>query len=385
MSQSSHVALIHAYSSKNSGDGLLVDLSVALLKHALGESTRVSLVAADPASFPHHSDVYPAPVLAERGMGRLSGAAAFALPLAMRGRTRCLMNLLDSVDLIAGVGGGYLRARNCIEALKLEAGHLVQMRAAVLSGKPTVYLPQSIGPTMPAQPLCGHLSSMLGKFSRVFVRDDRSAALLAGNANTLRAPDLAVIDFERRSEAILARVSAARTEVAHVAFVLRRAPSWSAQQRARYEASTRELVKRVRETCRVSFAVQSQGRGNDDLAYYRSIGIDGDLVSLKQLLSQDRPDVVVSVRLHGALESILHGVPAYHLSYERKGFGAYADLGVNDWVSNAADFDAGSVAETLFEADSIRKFWTCTSAGFDRIRASREQVIQSLRVARDAG
>ncbi|WP_028205994.1 polysaccharide pyruvyl transferase family protein [Paraburkholderia nodosa] len=385
MPRSSHVALLHAYSSRNSGDGLLVDLSVALLKEALGESTKVSIVAADPGSFPQYADVYPAPVLADSGIKRLAGAAGFGLPLDLNGRTRRPMEILDTVDLIAGVGGGYLRARNCWEVLKLEAGHLLQMRAAVLSGKPTVYLPQSIGPATPSVPLRSHLTGMLGKFSAVFVRDDRSFGLLAGNANTLRAPDLAVLEYERRGKDILDRGHAAKPEVKHVAFVLRRAPSWNVQQRERYEASTRSLLKLVGATCRVSVAVQSTGRGNDDVAYYRSIGIDGDLVSLKQLLYRDTPDIVVSVRLHGALESILHGVAAYHLSYERKGFGAYADLGVNDWVANAADFDATMVAETIFAPNAIRNFWECASTGLNRIRAGRDKIVLGLRTAVDTG
>jgi polysaccharide pyruvyl transferase WcaK-like protein len=49
MSNSTHVVLLHAYSSKNSGDGLLVDLSIDLLKQAFGETTRVSIIAAVPA------------------------------------------------------------------------------------------------------------------------------------------------------------------------------------------------------------------------------------------------------------------------------------------------------------------------------------------------
>ena len=51
-----HVVLLHAYSSKNSGDGLLVDLSINLLKEAFGEMTRVSIIAADPASFSQYPD-----------------------------------------------------------------------------------------------------------------------------------------------------------------------------------------------------------------------------------------------------------------------------------------------------------------------------------------
>ena len=384
MSNSTHVVLLHAYSSKNSGDGLLVDLSIDLLKQAFGETTRVSIIAADPASFPQYTDVYPAPVLADAGISRIAGAASMTLPIGKNSRARELLRILASADLLVGVGGGYLRARSCMEALKLEAGHLLQMRAACLSGKPTVYLPQSIGPSMPAKPLRSHLSGMLARFSCVFVRDDRSVAFLACNANTRRAPDLAVLDFERRSAQIIAQAEKARTGVAHVAFVLRRAPNWTNGQRERYETATQRLIQRLRKTCRISFAVQNRGRGHDDLAYYRSIGVDGDLMSLKEMLATDTPDFVVSVRLHGSLESVLNGVPSYHLSYERKGFGAYSDLGLEGWVANAADFDPEKVASTILAPDAIRDFWANTSSGFERIRVARERILAELRAARSA-
>lgn len=384
MQHLTHVVLLHAYSSRNSGDGLLVDLSVDLLKQAFGEMTRVSIIAADPASFPKYPDVYPAPVLAEHGVARMCGAAGVMLPIGRNGRTRELLKILATADVVVGVGGGYLRARDCIEVLKLEAGHLLQMRAACLSGKPVVYLPQSIGPSMPAEPLRPHLSGMLGKFSAVFVRDDRSAAFLAQNANTHRAPDMAVLDFERRSVQILARAAKARGSVEHVAFVLRKAPTWTRRQRERYETATRQLIERLRRTCRISFAVQSTGRGNDDATYYRSIGVEGNLMSLKELLAVDTPDVVVSVRLHGALESVLNGVPSYHLSYERKGFGAYADIGVEDWVANAADFDPDKVIAKILSPGAVRDFWASASSGFERIRMGRETIVAALLAARSA-
>ena len=130
MSRPVHVALLHAYSARNSGDGLLVELSVALLRGAFGTDTRVSVVAADPASFPDQPDVRPAPVLAAGGAGRLIGAAMAALPVGANPALADLRGLLKQADLIVGVGGGYLRARNSVEAHKLEGGHLVQMGGA---------------------------------------------------------------------------------------------------------------------------------------------------------------------------------------------------------------------------------------------------------------
>ena len=381
MTSSTHVALLHAYSACNTGDGLLVDLSVSLLREAFGDATRVSVVAADPASFAGHDDVRPAPVLADRGWRRLTAAARAALPVRANGRLRPTVELLDRADLIVGVGGGYLRARNPVEALKLEAGHLLQMRAARASGKPAVYLPQSIGPVLSAHPVGAHQRSLLAGFDTVFVRDDRSAAFLAENPNTRRAPDLAVLDFEHRSDAILQRAARANHDVRHIAFVLRRAPAWSAAQRARYDTSIRRLVRQANASCRISFAVQSTGRGNDDLAYYRSLGIRETPVPLRSLLEHDRPDVTVSVRLHGALESILHGVPAFHVSYERKGFGAYSDMRLNDWVANGADFDPADVFDTIFAPGATAAFWDAAQTGFAGIRAARVRVIDTLRAA----
>lgn len=381
MTSSPHIALLHAYSTRNSGDGLLVDLSVGLLREAFGDATRVSIVAADPGSFADHDDVLAAPVLADRGWHRLTAAAGAMLHARTNDRLRPLRECLTEADLIVGVGGGYLRARNAIEALKLEAGHLLQMRAARASGKPAVYLPQSIGPVLSARPVATHLQALLASFDTVFVRDDRSAAYLATHRNVQRAPDLAVLDFAHRHEAILQRMSSSSGPIRHVAFVLRRAPAWSNARRTRYDASIARLVERVRGSCRVSFAVQSTGRGNDDLAYYRSLGIRDDLMPFKALLEHDRPDATVSVRLHGALESILHGVPAFHISYERKGFGAYSDLRLDDWVVNGADFEPARVVETLLAPGAPAAFWAAAGAGLAPVRAARAGVIDTLRAA----
>ncbi|KUZ71736.1 polysaccharide pyruvyl transferase family protein [Burkholderia ubonensis] len=384
MTSTTHIALLHAYSACNSGDGLLVDLSVELMKEAFGEAARVSIVAADPASFPSHDDVRAAPVLAERGKRRLLAAASAALPVRANGRLGELRRLLDDADLIVGVGGGYLRARNAVEALKLEAGHLLQMRAAQASGKPAVYLPQSIGPAEPALLVGAHLQRLLASFDTVFVRDDRSSAFLATNPNTRRAPDLAVLEVGHRGDEILRRAAQADGNARHVALVLRRAPAWSRERRKRYDASIVRLVELLRASCRISFAVQSTGRGNDDVAYYRGIGIQDELVPLRTLLERDRPDRVISVRLHGALESVLHGVPAFHLSYERKGFGAYADMQLGGWVVNGADFDPAQVARTVLASAAAVTFWQATQAGFARIRAHRERLLDALRAARRA-
>ncbi|SEB24947.1 polysaccharide pyruvyl transferase family protein [Paraburkholderia sartisoli] len=385
MKEGRKVVLLHGYSRRNSGDGLLVDLSTALLREALGDDVSVTLVAADPDSFPDYGQVSGAPVIADRGAGRLAAAAA-ALVRWPTEKSRHLTRLLAAADLVVGVGGGYLRARTGAEAFRLELGHMVQMRAMAASGRPAVYLPQSIGPVLAGSAVASgffeaRLIGLLGACTSVFVRDDRSLALLAGNRNTKRAPDLAVLEFGRHRDEVMSRAAQRTPQVSHVAIVLREAPGWSSVQRKRYVASTRALIALLESRCRVSFAVQSTGRGNDDAAYYRREGIEGDLPTLRHVLQEDTPDVVVSVRLHGALESILHGVPAFHLSYERKGFGAYEDLGIEDWVANAADFDAHAVVARILGTDAVRSFWTSTGRGMGRIRAGRAAIVAALREA----
>jgi polysaccharide pyruvyl transferase WcaK-like protein len=382
------VVLLHAYSRRNSGDGLLVDLSVALLREALGAQTEVAVVAADPASFPEYVDVCAAPVLGHSGAARVAQALAACAGCASHSAAQ-LRARLDAADLIVGVGGGYLRARNAAQAVKLEIGHMLQMRAARAAGKPTVYLPQSIGPAPAGNGALSagfgaRLTGLLGGFSSVFVRDDRSLSFMAPAGNATRAPDLAVLEFERQHDAVLARAARRDGSVRHVAVVLREAPAWPEHKRLHYAQAVQRLVSLLAGQCRVSYAVQSTGRGNDDAAYYRRLGIAEPLPSLKQLLASDTPDVVVSVRLHGALEAILHGVPAFHLSYERKGFGAYGDLNVSDWVANAASFEADAVAARIFAAHAVPGFWQSAAGGLDAIRASRAGIVDTLRHAAQA-
>ncbi|WDD90447.1 polysaccharide pyruvyl transferase family protein (plasmid) [Burkholderia sp. FERM BP-3421] len=408
MTRPFHVVLLHAYSRRNSGDGLLVDLSVELLREAFGDGVRTTIVAADPDSFADAGDPLGAPVLAQHGVARRLAAVARAW-LSSRGPA-ALAPVLADADLIVGVGGGYLRARTLTEALRLEAGHLLQLRAARASGKPAVYLPQSIGPARAGLPFMSrawrkHVTSLLDACAVVFVRDDRSLAMLGGNRNTRRAPDLAVLAFGMRlpgpavapgadvpgavapgadvpgAVAPGADAPGAVAPVRHIALVLRDAPRWSRAQRTRYRRALDRLIARLESRSRITLAVQSTGRGNDDAAFYRRLGVARPLPSLRQVLADDPPDFVVSVRLHGALESILAGVPAFHLSYERKGFGAYADLGLDDWVVNAADFDADAVADHLYAPRAALRFWEAATSRADALRVERARLVAALRDA----
>ncbi|MNM92043.1 hypothetical protein D3C81_1043620 [compost metagenome] len=143
---------------------------------------------------------------------------------------------------------------------------------------------------------------------------------------------------------------------ATVCVVLRKPPEWSKEKKVAYVANLKLLLQRLKNKSKVVCAVQSAVRGNDDGAFYRELGISEDLLSLKATIAKYQPDLVISVRLHGAIESLLSGVPAYHISYERKGFGAYQDMGVEDWVINGGDINVDTIIDTVYAPNALSNF-----------------------------
>jgi polysaccharide pyruvyl transferase WcaK-like protein len=113
-----NVTILHGYSASNSGDGLLVDLAIALVQRNFGEDTSINVVASDPQSFaylPHPR--FDAPVMAAKGLGRVKQAVFLNQSYAG------LADLLRKTDLIVGVGGGYMRSKSAFEHIKLKLGH----------------------------------------------------------------------------------------------------------------------------------------------------------------------------------------------------------------------------------------------------------------------
>jgi polysaccharide pyruvyl transferase WcaK-like protein len=113
-----NVTILHGYSASNSGDGLLVDLAIALVQRNFGEDTSINVVASDPQSFayPPHPR-FDAPVMAAKGLGRVKQAVFLNQSYAG------LADLLRKTDLIVGVGGGYMRSKSAFEHIKLKLGH----------------------------------------------------------------------------------------------------------------------------------------------------------------------------------------------------------------------------------------------------------------------
>lgn len=332
------VLLLHAYSSHNRGDGLLVDESLELIREALGEDVRIEIAASDPASFEYLGlPVYLAKP-GRRGWDR---------------RYRALLRDLNRFDLIVGVGGGYLRAGHPVEFLKCLLVMGPQLRAAARSKRPTVYLPQSVGPfRMGTRAL---FRSWLKRLGRLWLRDDRSVAEVDVPSGR-RSSDLAIVS--PGFTATLAPENQADLTVGDTVILTVR--------RVRGEAPP--LVQQLAAMLRfgevpLAGYVQSSVGGNDDTEVQRQL--TGDPIGSDEYLRHGEhasapPRVVVAVRMHAALMAIRAGHFVIHLAYERKGFSAFADLGLSEWVHNVNSFDPEEVARqvrSLLEDESTRRLY----------------------------
>jgi len=361
--------VLHAYDARNRGDGLLVSESIRLLSRAGLDATEFRVVAVNAASFGGELSAVQYPLFGTRGLRRIRDSFTVAL-LAIGGVTTGrisrpvqLARLAREADVIVGVGGGYLQAGDRHAATQAGLVHVPQLAIAASSRAPTIYLPQSIGPL--SGPVGGAIRRHLAKITLVASRDDETVAELAG-PNVLRFPDLAVLRIGRELGTDPPRSGG--TRVIGIARELG-LPG--------YDKHLITLQQRLP----IEWAVHSRAVGQDDAAFYRRIGVEESGGSA-DLLDDHGFGVLVSVRLHGALQGILAGVPAIHLSYERKGSGAYSDLGLDEWMHDARTFDPDLVAH---QAEELRqdptRYWHALDRAIPRLRASEEKLIAQVRRA----
>ncbi|QHF23921.1 polysaccharide pyruvyl transferase family protein [Rathayibacter sp. VKM Ac-2804] len=372
------VTLIHAYSTTNSGDGLLVDEAAEIVREAHPEAV-LTLVAIDPDSFDasRFADVIHPLTGRSGGIGSLETLARGTVAFLLGRRSAGYRAAVEDADLVVAVGGGYLRGKAPVEALKMVLAHVTQMpvRADTV---PFVFLPQSIGPlrvgTLPI------VSRRLRNAKAVVVRDDRSVQELAALGNVRRAPDMALLGLP------------AEWDPQSTVRVGQGGPIGLV---ARELTSTRARVKQYRERIDalagaegVELLAQATARGNNDPDFYESLGRRGPFRTLREVVAlgaASRPDVVVSVRLHGSIQTIRSGVPSVHLSYERKGFGAYADLGIDEFVHNVFDFDPALVlAQVARLREDPSPYWAAVEASVSRLTAHRSELVALLRAPEGA-
>lgn len=358
-----HRALvIHAYSAENVGDGLLVELTVDLINQALPD-TAINVVANEADTFKDPSVTQWRPI----GFPRLTSnplikRVGFILTIAT-GAAPEIRRLARDADVIVAVGGGYLRGDTAKAAFTSLGAHYGQLRLAARHGKKSVYLSQSIGPFAPSY--WRLIRSRLRRVSAIFVRDDRTAALCATVPAAVRAPDLAVLEFAEK-------------------FGEMRTPT---PDRSRLTVVARDLVAprsyydtvgALAEDPRTEFAVQSSIGGNNDVPMSERLA-GRPVRSLAEILAESQPHVVISTRLHGSMAALLAGHPSIHLSYERKGWGAFEDLGLSEYVLNAR---GTSDDEVLQLVDRIHNdpeaYWSRAASRLAEISKYRSDIVGAI-------
>jgi polysaccharide pyruvyl transferase WcaK-like protein len=368
--------LIHAYSTTNSGDGLLVDEAAALVREA-HPGIELSLVALDPASFDPNAFqavIHPLTGTSE-SINSIQTLIRGAIAFGSAGRSlSALERVLAEADLVVAVGGGYLRTKNPLEALKMLLTHAIQLPRKP-SRIPFIYLPQSIGPLNFGTKAL--VLSRLRNVSAVVVRDDRSLTELKKLGNVVRAPDMALLGLP--SEWDPASVVAAHDR-GPVGIVARELSSSTSRTKL-----YRERIVELHGHAQTELLAQATARGNDDPTFYRSLGFSGPFRTLRESVSGAvglRPSAVISVRLHGSIQTIRSGVPSVHLSYERKGWGAYEDLGLSRFVHNAFDFDPDVVWAQVEELRlDPSEYWASVARSIGTLAGHRDALVSKLRTS----
>ena len=345
------VALLHAYSPRNSGDGLLVQEALTFIHESLGSEVDIDLFASRAEDF------------AEL---RLPRTTCISTKPTRHGLSRDYLRRishLDSYDLVVGVGGAYLRFGQPIEALKSWLVHVPQLYLASRTTTPTVYLPQSCGPF---GPLSRHVvPRMMSRMNHAWLRDDRSIAQCRMD-HAHRAPDCALLSLDRIQlpfDDMSSPIVGSRTLRGHA------------------NQSVAELARLVGP---VDGLVQSAVGANNDAPTTSRIAT-GELFDQAGLQALDRARVVVSVRLHGAIMALAAGHYVVHLSYERKGFGAFEDLGLTEYVHNVYSFSPATVANqvrTLQQSPEARsRYDECVARAQERLHASRRAIVTAMHTA----
>lgn len=341
------VLLLHGYSAENAGDGLLVRETLGLIRDAFGEAD-VTLLASRPETFADLAVRTLPTVPTKRGWDA---------------RMRATLKAIDGYDIVVAVGGGYLRAGTVVETLKTALVHGPQLRAAARTGAPTVYLPQSIGPARFGTRRW--LQRTLQRLDLVMARDDRTVDEVGG-PTVVRTPDLATaaVVAGRRPG-----TSVDPTPVLSIRSV-----------HGRINPDIYALAKRI---APYDGYIQSTTGGNDDRPAAATLSPRRMIERGDLMTPGATPRVVVAVRLHAALMALAAGHYVVHLAYERKGFGAFGDLGIDPWVHTVNGFDVDTVtaqAQALLADSAARADYDARiAAASERVAAARERIISELR------
>ncbi|MCL2781240.1 MAG: polysaccharide pyruvyl transferase family protein [Actinomycetia bacterium] len=363
------IAVTHAYSRANAGDGLLIDLTLKRLHRAGIDPAEIVVLAMDPASLTDLTNVVGLGT-ATRAFDRATlRAARNAVGLAFNPVTRRVFPgrpaaVLERADAFVAVGGGYLRAGSYVNAIGTTLNHLPPLLAAARSDAPSVYLPQSVGPLR--GPVGEMVRRLLARTSAVHLRDDRSSTELA-DKNVRRTPDLAVLELAETLSDVPVHEK------------LHGSPMIVARALPRAQSYPERLRRLASGLGAVTWGVQTEGSADkSDRTFYRDMGFTAGGLVRDVLAGNTGP--VISVRLHGALQALLAGVPAIHLGYERKSWGAFQDLGLERFVHSARSFDPARVIEQVI---ALRRdasgYWSSLTEAAPRLAERSSGLDDSLR------
>ncbi len=353
------VLILHAYSPSNAGDGLLVDLALRTVGRSIGEFDYL-IVASDAAGFGDPRVIQwgisnrPSPGPARRASMLLASAV---------GPTQRIKQAAKDADLIIAVGGAYLRGGGLVEAVKSWGAHYGQLKIAGRWGSKAIYLPQSIGP------LSGRYGEatvrQLARLRCVFVRDDKTFQELNSRVAVERVPDMAILEWARESR------TPGKLSTHKPILVARDLDS----PRRYYE-----FLEEAAKSGEFDWAVQATGSANDDRPVTARFAPGPTTPLLADVLRDGPPRVVVSTRLHGSLASIIAGFPSIHLTYERKGWSAYNDLGLADFVVSARDARLSEIKSLIERIQaSPEEYWSRVSAASSDIRMADDRIRSALR------
>ncbi|MBM4472272.1 polysaccharide pyruvyl transferase family protein [Rhodococcus hoagii] len=339
------ILIMHAYSRRNQGDGLLVDETVQIVREAWPQA-ELDLIASEPSSFAG---------VAQRSVSSKPKSVRQAFSY-FRTLTR-----IRQYDIAVAVGGGYLRARRPLDLMKMAIVHGPQLVAAGCARR-AAYFPQSIGPFDPKT--ASVVKALLRRLDVVMVRDDRSQADLDG-VEPVRSMDLALMSdklTERRTRSVNPRPVLSVRAVGGTG-----------------DENIRLLADELRP---FDSLVQSSVSGNNDVAATHKLA-PAALLGHEDDDGRSPRRVFVAVRLHAALMALQQGHYVIHLAYERKGFGAFQDLGLSEFVHNVYDFKVDEVmhqCESLLKSESKRSEYDriLNQGGVER-RSARTHLIQELR------
>lgn len=360
------IALLHGYRASNRGDGWLVQLAQDAVHDALGEEAVT--YAVDPTNMPGDTRS----VLG--GGNKVRALAAAGLTVIPGSLSRSINSRVVGIPRPAecsaafGVGGAYLRANDAVHEVVVRSHHLPQLQLLSELGPRAGYLPISVGPFRKG--LFQRVRRELSTLGFVAVRDDRSASELCGLPNVHRIPDLAALSLGST------RPQLGATNDGSVAIAVRALAGTDLGMDVGKQLATQGKM--------VRYGVQSSvGRTNDDTKLYDEAGVLSEAEDFGDLLaSPDRPAVVIAGRLHAALAALSAGYPTIHLGYERKSWGAFADLGLDDWVLHAWKAEPAQVielAEGLIADPS--EYWSRLERSFDGLSRRREQLVELIAAA----